>query len=610
MIIRWRHLSRGQRAWGTGTTAALMLTAALGVCYSGLSPAALPANAMEPNVPGSNPPASRRTALPPKPLTFNKDIAPIVFSRCAPCHRPGQPAPFSLLTYNDVKKHARQIQKVTAERIMPPWLPEPNFGDFAGVRRLPDHQLDSLQEWLANGMPEGDPDDLPETPSWPEGWTLGNPDLVAKMPVPYELYAAGPDVYRNFVVPIRIEHDQFVRAIEFHPGNWRAVHHAFVKFDSSGRSRQEDLQDPELGFPGMAESAAMPDGHFLSWQPGKVPTPGDPDLAWRLDKKIDMVVQMHMRPTGKPESVQPSVAFYFSDQPPTKTTFKMELSSLAIDIPAGESAYTIHDDYVLPVDVTLTAILPHAHYLGKEVTGWATLPSGTRIPLIKIKRWDFSWQGDYVYKHPISLPKGTRLSMEWIYDNSTNNLSNPFHPPQRVTYGSQSTDEMGELWFQLLTRNSRDLAILKADYQRKNARLFREKAEHDLTLDPGDARAHSMLAFTYLVEGQTSLARQHWQKAARLDPEFDDPHYYLGVLYRTQNKLRQARTEFLTAIRLNEQNSKAHGNLGIIEAQLGNIAAAKAHLKRALEINPADTLARNNLRALLKRTTAKPEKIQ
>jgi hypothetical protein len=264
-----------------------------------------------------------------RPLTFHKDVAPIIFNHCSTCHHPGEAAPFDLLTYTDVKKHARQIADMTARRLMPPWLPEPGYSDFIGQRSLKEEQIHIIQRWFEQGANEGNPGDAPPPPKWREGWQLGQPDLVIQLPQPYTLAAEGKDVYRNFVIPIPLSERRYVKAVELLPGNAKTVHHAFMLIDPTRDSRRRDEQDAEPGFPGLhtPPTAQRPAGHFLSWQPGKLPTADDDDLAWTLEKDTDLILQMHLRPTGKPELIQPSVGLYFTNRRPTKTPFKFGLWS-------------------------------------------------------------------------------------------------------------------------------------------------------------------------------------------------------------------------------------------------------------------------------------------
>jgi mono/diheme cytochrome c family protein len=531
-------------------------------------------------------------------LTFNRDIAPIIYRNCSECHRPGQSGPFPLLDFADVKKHAKDIATVTADRYMPPWLPEPGYGKFAGERRLNVDELGMLQQWIAEGAAEGVAADLPEPPTWTSDWHLGKPDLVLMMPEPYELPAEGRDVYRNFVVPSSLTVPRYVKGVAFRPGNPRVVHHAFVKVALDQEARQLDDQDPGLGFSGMDSQAKMPDGQFLGWQPGRVAAFGPPGLPWRLNPGDDLVLEMHMNPTGKPEAVRPSVGLYFTDQAPTNACFKMALASLKLDIPAGEREHVVEDTFQLPADVDVLAVLPHAHYLAKEMKGWATLPDGSKKWLLFIKQWDFNWQGDYRYAEPVFLPKGSVLSMRYTYDNSTNNLRNPNHPPKPVTYGAQSSDEMAELWFQLLPRNRADLSRLETSYETKVATLLRERNELALRKNPNDAKARVDLGFSFLRDRQLDEAERQFRAAVQAQPAYARGHYFLGLLLRQKNRIAEARTEFETALQLDPNDAKSHGNLGFICAEQGDLDTAEEHFLSALRLNPADTLAQSALAEL------------
>ena len=526
-------------------------------------------------------------------VNFSKDIAPIIFQRCAECHRPGQSAPFNLLTFQDAKKHAKDIADVTGRRYMPPWLPEPGYGDFADEQRLSVEQIGLIRQWVAEGASEGNPADAPPLPQWSGDWQLGQPDLVVTMPLPYDLAAEGRDVYRNFVVPVSIPEARYVRGIEFHPGNPRIVHHAFIKVDRTAQSLRRDLEDAEPGFPGMVVPAEMPDGHMLGWQPGRQARMGPPGLPWRLDPGSALVVQTHLNPSGKPEQLQASVGLYFTNRPPTNTCFKLTLLSFNLDIPAGATNYAVEDHYELPVDVEVVAVLPHAHYLAKEMQGWATRPDGTQQWLLYIKQWDFNWQGDYRYAQPVFLPKGSTLSMRFTYDNSTNNPRNPNHPPQPVAYGSQSKDEMGELWFQLLPRRREDLARLTADYERKMARNFRDSDEIALRKNPRDAKAHVGLGMMLSGEGKLPEAEEHFRAALLAEPDYAEAHYHYGVLLRKQGRVADALAQFREDLRLNPKDFKAHGNLGQMFSQQGDWDAALAEFEQALRLNPDDALARD-----------------
>jgi hypothetical protein len=542
---------------------------------------------------------SRRLASHP---TFHRDVAPIIYAHCSPCHRPGQAAPFDLLAFSDVQKRARNIREVVESKIMPPWLPDPANGPFVGQRSLSSEQVSIIQRWIEQGAVEGAASEAPAGPKWTEGWQLGTPDLIVQMPEPFSLSADGADVYRNFVIPIPATTRRFVKGIELRPGNPRIVHHAFMRIDATRESRRRDDQESGPGFGGLhtPASAQTPPGQFLSWQPGKSHTFAPRGLAWTLETNSDLVLQMHLRPSGKPEVLQSSVAFYFTDEPPTNAPFKIGLRTFDVDVPAGANDHTVRESYQLAADVEVLSVLPHAHYLGKKFEASATLPDGRQHSLLRIADWDFNWQGDYLFQRPVFLPKGTTLSMSWHYDNSTNNARNPHHPPQRVRYGLQSSDEMAELWLQVLPRHTNDLAAL-ARYDQP--RVFRDAIAYNqylLSLNPNDARAHNETGKAQLFLGNYAAAEPVLRKAAALDPTFDEPHYFLGVFFRMQNKLPEAATEFAAAVRLNPVNAKAQGNLGLVLIAQGEIDKAEPYLRAALRLNPQDTIAREALEEITK----------
>ncbi len=529
--------------------------------------------------------------------TFNRDIAPVVFSRCVTCHHPNGSTPFPLTTYAEVRKRAKLIAKVTAERYMPPWLPEPGHGDFIGERRLSEDQIGLFAKWLKAGTPEGAASDLQAKPRWSEDWQLGEPDLVITMPKPYLLRADGPDVYRNFVIPGNLPANRFLRAIEFRPNSKGAIHHAFVLVENTGSARRRAARFDEPGFPGMdTAGAGALSAMFMSWQPGKQASEAPPRISALLQPSTDFVLQLHMRPTGKPENVQPSIGLYFTDKPPQRNPLMVMLRSIEIDIPAGATDYAVESSYQVPVDVDVAAVLPHMHYLGKEMHGWAELPDGRKRELLLIKRWDFAWQGDYRYEQPVFLPKGSTIHMRAVYDNSARNSRNPNQPPKRVTYGLESTDEMGELWLQLIPLKATDGEVLRA-HELKTHALPDAIALGELLLkrNPKDAVQRTELGAVLIASGRMEEATQALQQAIRDDPTMARPHFLLGHIYMTQKNAPKATEALEQAVKLDPADFGAQANLGWVLMATGKIDAAIEHLEKAVELNPADLRPRQNL---------------
>ena len=403
--------------------------------------------------------------------TFNQDIAPILYANCATCHRPGEVAPFSLLTYQDASKRAALIAGAVKGRFMPPWKPEPGFGDFSGERRLTDAQIALIADWAKAGAPEGDPSAKPELPKFTDGWQGGEPDQVLTIPVKYSLPADGPDQYRCFVLPTGLDHDVYIDGTEFRPGNRRIVHHSLVFLDASGQARKLAAASPDGSYPCFGGPGFPAAGLIGGWAPGFTPPPRNPAYSEPIRKGTDVVIQIHYHPSGKPEQDQSSLGLAFSG-PPTKGRTSLLLFDHHLDIPPGDSNYVAKASLILPRDVQLTGVTPHAHYLCKDMKVTATLPDGSTKPLIWIKDWDFNWQNAYRYRTPIDLPKGTRVDLEYTYDNSENNPHNPAHPPVRIHWGEETKDEMALVFLTVLVPSREDIPELRRDVGRQYVDQF------------------------------------------------------------------------------------------------------------------------------------------
>ncbi len=525
-------------------------------------------------------------------VTFHGQVQPLLFQHCADCHRPGGVAPFPLLTFEDAAKRAKDLADVTARRYMPPWLPAPGSHPFVGERRLGDGDIALFRQWADAGAPRGDPSKAPPQPTWNDGWQLGKPDLVVRLPQPYTVQADGKDVYRNFVLPLNLPQARHVRAWELRPHS-RAAHHAFLRVDAVGEGRRLDGKDPDPGFPGMDVPSVIqaPGGHFASWQPGAAPQQNAPGLAWTLQPGTDLILQAHLQPTGIPEPFQPELGLYFTDQAPTNQPMKLGLGRVEIDVPPGQSNVMVQDEFVLPAEVDVLGVLPHTHYLGRRIEGTAIRPDGREETLLLIPDWDFNWQGAYRFRDPVRLPEGTRLRLALTFDNSTNNARNPFSPPRRARYGPNTTDEMAELWVQLLPRTPEGRVRLDRALLDRIARDTVAYSRERLRLDPNDGTAWVNLGTALLAQRKLAEAETHFRKAVEVAPDLDEGHYYVGLLHRIQDRPAEARAEFLKAIQINPNHARAQGNLGFVEAESGRLPEASAHLAEALRLDPKDVLA-------------------
>ena len=533
--------------------------------------------------------------------TFARDIAPLLYSHCATCHRPGEVGGFSLLAFADARPRAAALARAVRTRAMPPWKPDAIDGAaLVGSRRLSDRDIDLFDRWVSAGAPEGDVSDLPPLPTFPEGWQLGTPDLVVSMAEPFFVSAGGGDILRNFVIPVPLTSARYVRGLEFRPDNPRVVHHANIRVDPTRSGRANDAADPEPGFDGrLSGGAEFPDGQFLGWTPGQLPPLLSDDTAWKLEAGSDLVVQLHMRPTERRERVQVRIGLFFTDQIPRRTPVMVRLGKQDIDIAAGARDYAVADTYRLPVRAKLIAIQPHAHYRAREVTASASLPDGTVRQLLHIRNWDFDWQDQYRYVTPIVLPEGSLLRMEYRYDNSATNPRNPDFPPRRVRWGQNSTDEMGDVWFQLVADDQEARQRLLADCGRK---VLAEDAigfETLLEAEPSNPRLHEAAAAIFLSLGQVPRGMDHLEIALRLDPRSVEAHYNLATALVWQGRTSEATAHFEEALKELPTHVGAHVGLGALLRSKGDFAGASAHLTRALELDPANAGAHANLGGLL-----------
>lgn len=556
--------------------------------------------------------------------TFHRDIASIVYEKCAVCHHAGGPAPFSLTSYADVRRHASQIAAVTGQHIMPPWLPEPGYGDFVDERRLSAEEIRKLAQWAAEGAPEGRPTDAPAAPEYSQNWHLGKPDLIVKAPQPYVLLAGDKgESWPRFVLPIHVDGTHYVRGIEIHPGNPAIVHHCYIVTDRTGTIHIANGEVYQLGATGMENKLsgadAELDSRFLTWRPGTLPYFEPDGASWRLDNHTDLTLTLHLLSSGKPELIQPEVGFYFTDQPPTKYTMILRLEhDGGIDIPAGDKAYIVSDELTLPVDVQLLSVLPHAHYLCREMEAVATLPDGTKRWLFRIPRWNFDWQGVFRYKEPMTLPKGTVLSMRYTYDNSTDNLRNPNNPPKRVVGGPESTDEMADLWLEVMPAHREDLFALQIAMMERTIAKYPEQRDgyadlgsalHSLGrnsealeplmraagIDPADAQVQNNLGTVLGSLGRFDEAAPHLRAALEIRPDYFVACMNLAAALRLEGHLDEAASYYARAAELQPENATVYDKLGMVYAQQERMAEAIQQFEQALKLNPGDTFASQSL---------------
>lgn len=390
----------------------------------------------------------KRAGVPFK-VTYSEHIAPILNKNCVSCHRPGEVAPFSLIGYDNAKRHARTMAVVTERRVMPPWKAVEGHGEFKDSKRLSDLEITLLSAWAEEGTPRGDAKKEPKAPTFPSDWPLGKPDLILSPKTEITLAAEGPDEYRNFVLENSSDKTRYVTAIDCKPGNRKVVHHLVVFIDGSGAAKKRDEadKDGQEGYTTFGGPGFNPVGILGAWAPGFNVRHTPPGTAFELKPGQTMVMQVHYHRNGKAEKDRSQLGIYFAKDKPQKVTRFGMFVDPTIRIAPGDKNARIVRSFKVPAEMTLYAIMPHMHLLGKEMKVTAETPDGKTVPLIYINDWDFNWQMQYEFKKPIVLPPGTKVTVEARYDNSVDNPRNPNNPPKLVTFGEQTTDEMFVLVF-------------------------------------------------------------------------------------------------------------------------------------------------------------------
>jgi len=532
-------------------------------------------------------------------VTWSHQIAPLVYNNCTTCHQPGGAGPFSLLTYEDARRWGKQMATVTASRYMPPWLPEHGYGDFADERRLSNEEIALIAKWVQTGMAEGEASAAPPAPKYSDTWQYGTPDLVLKVERPFTLPASGTDVFRNFVLPYPLKQTHYIRAMEIRPAVPQIVHHANILIDRTASFRRAHPAQWKEGVPGMELEVDTgndfdPDSNFLFWKPD-TPVLVEPEgMPWRLDPGNDLILNMHLKPSGKPETASAEIGLYFTDKPPSKQPMLLQLEhDAALDIPAGDRDFVVEDALRLPVDVEVLGIYPHAHYLGKRMEAWATLPDQKKKWLILIPSWDIDRQSVYRYRTPVFLPKGSVVHMRYTYDNSSANEHNPHSPPVRVKAGNRSEDEMAHLWLQVLPVNvppgSPDPRLLLQEAWMRNW----------LNKDPGDIIPLYNLASALAAQGKYQDALVVYRHALALHPGDERTLNELGATLENSGDWQQAQKVFLQDIADHPGTCNARFNLARSDLKHDQASAAEQQFRTMLAQCPADATIHSGLGAAL-----------
>jgi hypothetical protein len=370
-------------------------------------------------------------------VTFSKDIAPILYRSCAECHRAGEIAPMSLLTYNEVRPWAKSIRERVIERSMPPWSADPKYGHWANDPRLSEKEINTIVEWVNAGAPKGEDKDLPPMPKFTEGWSIGTPDIVLQMPEEYTVPADGTVPYLYFSMPTGFTEDKWIQAMEIRPGNRSVVHHVIAY------AQDPSVRDTNPGGEGELRRGRT---HLGGITPNKTGVTYGPGMARLIKKGSNIVFQMHYTTNGQVSKDRTKIGFVFSKEPAKKVLLTGNAINARFVIPANNPAYEVKASKTFEEDVLITSFMPHMHVRGKSFIYTAVYPDGRSEILLNVPKYDFNWQHTYLPKEPIALPKGARLDCVAHFDNSAKNKFNP-DPSKEVRWGDQTWEEMMIGWF-------------------------------------------------------------------------------------------------------------------------------------------------------------------
>lgn len=365
-------------------------------------------------------------------VTFNKDVAPILFKNCVTCHRPGEIAPMSLMSYTEVRPWAKAIREKVVTRQMPPWHADGSYGQWENDRRLSQAHIDTITAWVDGGAKEGNAKDLPALPKFASGWQIGQPDQIFNMPQEYTVPAEGAVPYVYFTVPTNFKEDRYIQALEARAGNLSVVHHIVIYAREPGnpQGRRMDIGTGILG----------------ALSPGQTPFIAQPGSAKLVKAGSDLVFQMHYTPSGVATKDRSMVGLIFAKEPPRKIISTAAAYDVRFVIPPGIENYEIKAAYEFDQDAHIVSLMPHMHLRGKNITYRAVYPDGRSEILLAVPRYDFGWQVYYYPVKPLWMPKGTKIEAVAHYDNSSKNLLNP-DPTKSVRFGEQTWDEMMNAFF-------------------------------------------------------------------------------------------------------------------------------------------------------------------
>ena len=382
--------------------------------------------------------------------SYTKDVAPILFTNCTGCHRPGEIGPMSLLTYEDVRPRAKDIRDKIDEGAMPPWHADAPHGTFLNERGLTDQEKNTIFRWVANGAPKGDPKDMPPAPEYPKGWSIGTPDVVFEMPEEYHVPADDVVQYQYFYIPTNFTEPKWIQAIEVRPGSRNVVHHVLVRYRAKPDLPRAPLLklNPDISrVPPTAPALHAkrtddtPTRLLGTYAPGTNPQVFRPGTALRLEPGGVLELQIHYTASGQDETDRTKVGLIFSKDPSPREVFALQFFNSTLRLPAGAADVKVDADVEFAQDATVWGVFPHTHVRGTKWEYVLQLPDGSKKTILSVPRYDFNWQTYYMFKEPLEVPKGSKMISTAWYDNSAGNRSNP-DPTVDVKWGDQTWEEM------------------------------------------------------------------------------------------------------------------------------------------------------------------------
>jgi hypothetical protein len=419
--------------------------------------------------------ADNATTASTAPVTFTKDVAPILYTKCATCHRPGEMAPMSLINYKEVRPWAKSIREKVVSREMPPWFADPNHGEWANDASLTPAQIETIRAWVDTGAKEGDLKQLPVAPKFADSeWKFGKPDVVLSMTEEASIPADGSVAYRYYVIPTNFTEDKYVQFAQIKRGEPSVVHHVIVSSREPGNTPlppageiKFDRQqfNPEAARDGQRANSQGPqgtrssDGQIIGWAPGMSPLTLKSGQAKLVKKGSVLIFQMHYTTNGVAAKDRTSIGLWFAKEPVEKRMITRGISTdpRKLVIPAGDPNFESRSSFTFTEDVHIDLFMPHMHVRGKDFEYKLVFPDGKEKILLRVPKYDFNWQLSYFAKEPIAVPKGSRLECVAHHDNSTNNKYNP-DPTVTVRWGDQTWEEMMIGWIDY-TLDSQNLRV-------------------------------------------------------------------------------------------------------------------------------------------------------